>query len=336
MICSDGVEIGNALMQLLVERHCSLPSEVEADILVQTYHCYEQVGYVEGLDVLLELATSRIHDFALHEKYEALVKVSVGICRFDGLSYALDIIVKNRKLDLLFQDADSHSPVTISTLRCAILSSIYKHSPRDSEALSITHRHFNMHVEVGQGLKDRAEELLKHYTLAGRLSRDRRLIDAMDLLIRAGAEFSCAQCSSSATECGALVALVAQQICYGDRKWVCLKDAECRDLLPQLSDVHSALIVARAYKFNTPQDWVLTLWQRMLYVATEHDKQRHSHSSLKRALQNMSLYCEGIMREIVFSEEHLEQVKRRVRYSIHQEHGVLSVDHAHVPCFSCK
>lgn len=295
-------------MQLLVERHSVLTADIEADILVQSFQCYDRVGYVEGLDVLLDLATSRVQGFAADENYEALIKVTVGICRFDGLSAALDVIVQNKKLDLLFQDTNSHNPSTVSTLRFAILSSIYKHSPKDSQTLNVTYRHFNMHVEVGQGIKDKAMELLDQYAAAGRPSRDQRLVSAMDLLIRAGAEFSCAQCSVSAASCGALVALVAQQICYGERKWVCLSDAEVRNLLPQLSDINSALIVARAYKFNTPQDWVLTLWQHMLHIAREYSS-RSRASSLTRALHNLLQYSTGMMQEIVFSDEHLEQVR---------------------------
>lgn len=295
-------------MEILVERHPVLTAEIEADILVQSYQCYERDGYVEGLDVLLDLATNRVRDFAAGEKYEAMVKVTVGICRFDGLTEALDVIVQNRKLDLLFQDTNSHNPATISILRSAILSSIYKHSPKDNSTLGVTYRHFNMHVEVGQGIKDKALDLLNQYAAAGRPTRDQRLIKAMDLLIRAGAEFSCAQCSVSASSCGDLVALVAQQICYGERKWVCLSDAECRTLLPQLSDINSALIVARAYKFNTPQDWVLTIWQHMLHIATEFNGKQITSSSLQRALQTLQHYSSSIMKEIVFSNDQLEQV----------------------------
>ena len=295
-------------MQLLVERHCVLSAEVEAKILVQSYRCYERMDCVEGLNVLLDLATSRVQDFAANEKYDAMVTLTVGICKFDGLSAALDIIVQNKKLDLLFQDTNSHNPSTVSTLRSAILSSIYRHSPKDSQTLNVTYRHFNMHVEVGQGMKDKAMALLERYAAAGHLSRDRRLTEAMNLLIRAGVEFSYAECSVSAAACGALLALVAQQLCCNDRRWVSLTDSQCKTLLPQLSEINSALIVARAYKFNSPQDWILTLWQHMLHIAQECRTGFWTSLPLTRALQNLQRYASGIMKEITFSEEDLEQV----------------------------
>eukprot|EP00210_Caulerpa_lentillifera_P000833 g806.t1 len=287
-ICSDWVEIGNALMQLLVERHCALHALIEADILVQAF---------------------KIHQFSVDEKYEALVRVSVGICHFEGLMEALDSIVRNKKLSLLLQDNDSHDPFIRSTLSSALLSSIHRNCPGDAQMLALTHRHFNMHVGVGQGLKERAQELLVRHILYGRPSRDAGLLQAMDLLIHAGAAYSAAECSISAADCGSLVALTAQQACFGDRQWVCLTDAECKELLPELTDISSALLVARAYKFNSAQDWVLTLWQHMLHVAKEFNNNKNPASgALTRAIESMGQYCKAVMRVIIFTENHLDQI----------------------------
>lgn len=78
IICNNWVDLGNALMELLLERNSAPPSEVEADILAMAYQCYERCEYVEGLDVLLELAGSRIEEYASGEMYEALVKLITG------------------------------------------------------------------------------------------------------------------------------------------------------------------------------------------------------------------------------------------------------------------
>lgn len=83
VICNDWIEVGNALMQLLLERHSALPSEVEADILAMAHQCYERCEYAEGLDVLLDLAGSRIEEYASGQMYEALVKLITGpgVCK---------------------------------------------------------------------------------------------------------------------------------------------------------------------------------------------------------------------------------------------------------------
>ena len=78
IICGDWPEVGNALMQLLLERHSALPSDVEADILVLSHSFYKRCHYVEGIDVLLELAGSRIAVYASEGSFSALVKLILG------------------------------------------------------------------------------------------------------------------------------------------------------------------------------------------------------------------------------------------------------------------
>lgn len=66
-------------------------------------------------------------------------------------------------------------------------------------------------------------------------------------------------------------------------------------------------MVARAYKFNSPQDWVLTLWQHILEVSSQF-RIGLGGRAVARGVDVMQDYARGVQNEVVFSEEHLEQV----------------------------
>ncbi|GMH33206.1 hypothetical protein BSKO_01040 [Bryopsis sp. KO-2023] len=306
VICNDWIEVGNALMQLLLERHSALPSDVEADILAIAYQCYERCEYVEGLDVLLELATSRVEEYASEEMYEALIKLITGLGKYENMQQPLDLLVKQNQLERLL-DAAGEGSRTSRAFRSAILSAVHRHRPNDAETLDLAHEFFDMHVEVAKGLRKLANEILKDFAAQGYPARDPDLLQSIDMLMRAAEEYSSVECSMAAAQCWAMVALVAQQACFPDRRWVCLSDSACRDILPQLPDLSPALVVARAYQFNTPQDWVLTLWQHMLEASTAKGGGNLFANSGGHAIVGMQSYSKGVMKEIVI-EDQLDQV----------------------------
>ncbi|CAD7698787.1 unnamed protein product [Ostreobium quekettii] len=302
IICGDWPEVGNALLQLLLERHAALPSQVEADILVLSHNFYRRCQYVEGIDVLLELAGSRIEVYASEKNYSALVKIILGLGLYEGFRKPLDLLVQHNQLELLLKECQLTGD-DARALRAAVLRSIDLHRPNDVLALDLVHKHFDVHVDIAHGLKKQALAKLEGYVK--QRSNTRLLLGAMELLLMAAMEYSAADCCVAAARCSAMVALVAQQICLPERQWVLLSDSQCRKVLPKLPNIGEALVVARGYKFSSPQDWVLTLWEHMLEVASQF---RVPLGVLSGRMDAMQSFAQGVQREAVFSEDQLEQI----------------------------
>lgn len=166
---------------------------------------------------------------------------------------ALDLIIEQNKLHLFISDPDSHTNNTALELRSSLLSSLYRMRRTDRHAHGLVYKHFNMHIEVGQEFEIKATEALDTYAEQGYSPRDPILLEITEMLIRASVEYSSAQCSLAAARCRNLMALTMQQMLFPEKQWVCLTDSECKDLLPKIYDISTALVLARAYSFHTAQ-----------------------------------------------------------------------------------
>ncbi len=70
--------LGSALVQVLLERHGSLPAEVECGLLLAAHSCYEAGSCADALEVLVQLAQRAMQQWAQSGDWRPLVQLISG------------------------------------------------------------------------------------------------------------------------------------------------------------------------------------------------------------------------------------------------------------------
>eukprot|EP00884_Botryococcus_braunii_P021251 jgi/Botrbrau1/780/Bobra.0181s0034.1 len=193
---------GNALLQILLERHAGLEGGVHATILRTAHACYTAAGCLEGLDVLLRLASAQLLTFAATESYTSLAKLATGLGRHKPLRVALDFLVARDQIEPLLNRhiaGSSSSDPGVRMQSAALLAAIERQRAGDSNALALVYQHFNFGNEAAEVMlrvaqeEERAAEASKD-KLAETLAR----LHAMQGAITAAHAFTAAKCCGRA------------------------------------------------------------------------------------------------------------------------------------------
>ncbi|KAL0350034.1 UNVERIFIED_CONTAM: hypothetical protein Sradi_4152600 [Sesamum radiatum] len=101
-LCPSDSEIGHALMRLVITGQ-EIPHACEVELLILSHHFYKLSACLDGVDVLVALAATRVEAYVWEGDFSCLARLITGVGNFHALNFILGILIENGQLDLLLQ-----------------------------------------------------------------------------------------------------------------------------------------------------------------------------------------------------------------------------------------
>ncbi|KAL4378943.1 hypothetical protein GQ457_02G009710 [Hibiscus cannabinus] len=268
-LCPSEPEVGHALMRLVITGQ-EIPLACEVELLILSHHFYKSSSCLDGVDVLVALAATRVEAYVSEGDFACLARLITGVGNFYALNFILGILIENDQLDLLLQKYSSAADTTNGTVkavrgfRMAVLTSLKHFNPYDLDAFAKAYNHFHMKHETASLLESRAEQSSMQWFSCYDRDQNEDLLKSMRYYIEAAEVHSSIDAGNKARRACAQACLVSLQIRIPDFKWLHLSETNARRALVEQSRFLEALIVAEAYGLNQPTEWALVLWNLML------------------------------------------------------------------------
>ncbi|RAL44025.1 hypothetical protein DM860_014162 [Cuscuta australis] len=268
-LCPSEPEIGHALMRLVITGQ-EIPHACEVELLILSHHFYKSSACLDGVDVLVALAATRVEAYVSEGDFPCLARLITGVGNFHSLNFILGILIENGQLDLLLQkisnavDASAGTVEAVRGFRMAVLTSLKQFNPNDLDAFAMVYNHFDMKHETASLLVSRAENSCQQWFLRYDKDQTDDLLASMRYFIEAAEVYSSIDAGNKTYGAVAQASLLSLQIRMPDLQWLCLSETNARRALVEQSRFQEALIVAEAYGLNQPGEWALVLWNQML------------------------------------------------------------------------
>lgn len=268
-LCPSESEIGHALMRLVITGQ-EIPHACEVELLILSHHFYKSSACLDGVDVLVALAATRVDAYVSEGDFPCLARLITGVGNFHALNFILGILIENGQLELLLQKysaaADTHTGTAqaVRGFRMAVLTSLKQFNPKDLDSFAMVYNHFDMKHETASLLESRAEQSYRMWFLRHNKDHTEDLLESMRYFIEAAQVHSSIDAGNKTRAACASASLVSLQIRMPDFQWLSLSATNARRALVDQSRFQEALIVAEAYNLNQPGEWALVLWNQML------------------------------------------------------------------------
>ncbi|XP_061345491.1 uncharacterized protein LOC133291257 isoform X4 [Gastrolobium bilobum] len=268
-LCPSEPEIGHALMRLVITGQ-EIPHACEVELLILSHHFYKSSACLDGVDVLVALAATRVDAYVLEGDFPCLARLITGVGNFHALNFILGILIENGQLDLLLQkysaaaDTNTGTAEAVRGFRMAVLTSLKHFNPNDLDAFAMVYNHFDMKHETAALLESRAEQSCEQWFRRYNKDQNEDLLDSMRYFIEAAEVHSSIDAGNKTRRDCAQASLLSLQIRMPDFQWLYLSETNARRALVEQSRFQEALIVAEAYNLNQPGEWALVLWNQML------------------------------------------------------------------------
>ncbi|XP_027367445.1 uncharacterized protein LOC113873502 isoform X2 [Abrus precatorius] len=268
-LCPSEPEIGHALMRLVITGQ-EIPHACEVELLILSHHFYKSSACLDGVDVLVALAATRVEAYVLEGDFPCLARLITGVGNFYALNFILGILIENGQLDLLLQkysaaaDTNTGTAEAVRGFRMAVLTSLKHFNPNDLDAFAMVYNHFDMKHETAALLESRAEQSCDQWFRRYNKDQNEDLLDSMRYYIEAAEVHSSIDAGNKTRSDCAQASLLSLQIRMPDFQWLYRSETNARRALVEQSRFQEALIVAEAYNLNQPSEWALVLWNQML------------------------------------------------------------------------
>ncbi|KGN48416.1 uncharacterized protein LOC101206379 [Cucumis sativus] len=268
-LCPSEPEIGHALMRLVITGQ-EIPHACEVELLILSHHFYKSSACLDGVDVLVALAATRVEAYVAEGDFPCLARLITGVGNFYALSFILGILIENGQLELLLQkfsaavNTSAGSAEAVRGFRIAVLTSLKHFNPNDLDAFAKVYSHFDMKHETAALLESQAEQSCEMWFRRYDKDQNEDLLDAMHYYIKAAEVYSSIDAGNKTRRSCAQSSLVSLQIRMPDFKWLFQTETNARRALVEQSRFQEALIVAEAYDLDQPSEWALVIWNQML------------------------------------------------------------------------
>lgn len=268
-LCPSEQEIGHSLMRLVITGQ-EVPHACEVELLILSHHFYKLSSCLDGVDVLVALAATRVEAYVSEGDFSCLARLITGVGNFHALNFILGILIENGQLDLLLQkysaaaDANAGTAEAVRGFRMAVLTSLKHFNPNDLDAFAMVYNHFDMKHETAALLESRAEHSSEQWFSHYDKDQNEDLLDSMRYYIEAAEVHKSIDAGNKTRRACAQASLVSLQIRMPDFQWLYRSETNARRALVEQSRFQEALIVAEAYGLNQPSEWALVLWNQML------------------------------------------------------------------------
>uniref|UniRef100_A0A2N9FSI1 Spatacsin C-terminal domain-containing protein n=1 Tax=Fagus sylvatica TaxID=28930 RepID=A0A2N9FSI1_FAGSY len=141
-LCPSEPEIGHALMRLVITGQ-EIPHACEVELLILSHHFYKSSACLDGVDVLVALAATRVESYVSEGDFSCLARLITGVGNFHALNFILGILIENGQLDLLLQkysaaaDTNASTAEAVRGFRMAVLTSLKQFNPNDLDAFAM-------------------------------------------------------------------------------------------------------------------------------------------------------------------------------------------------------
>ncbi|KAI3451060.1 hypothetical protein Pfo_007725 [Paulownia fortunei] len=189
-LCPSDSEIGHALMRLVITGQ-EIPHACEVELLILSHHFYKLSACLDGVDVLVALAATRVEAYVWEGDFSCLARLITGVGNFHALNFILGILIENGQLDLLLQkysaaaDANSGTAEAVRGFRMAVLTSLKQFNPNDLDAFAMVYNHFDMKHETAALLELRAKQSSQQWFLRYDKDQNEDLLESMRYFIEA-------------------------------------------------------------------------------------------------------------------------------------------------------
>ncbi|KAF5204820.1 Spatacsin [Thalictrum thalictroides] len=267
-LCPSEPEIGHALMRLVITGQ-EVPHACEVELLILAHHFYKSSACLDGVDVLVALAATRVECYVSEGDFTCLARLVTGVSNFHALNFILGILIENGQLDLLLQkysaaDSATGTAEAVRGFRMAVLTSLKHFNPHDFDACALVYNHFDMKHETAALLESQAMQCIDQWFLRYDKEQNEDLLEAMHYFIKAAEVHTTIDTGNKTRRVCAQAFLLSLQIRMPDFDWLNLSMTNARRALVEQSRFQEALIVADAYNLNQPSEWALVLWNQML------------------------------------------------------------------------
>ncbi|PIA25431.1 hypothetical protein AQUCO_11400007v1 [Aquilegia coerulea] len=267
-LCPSEPEIGHALMRLVITGQ-EIPHACEVELLILAHHFYKSSACLDGVDVLVALAATRVECYVSEGDFTCLARLVTGVSNFHALNFILGILIENGQLDLLLQKYSAAESATgtaeaVRGFRMAVLTSLKHFNPHDFDACALVYNHFDMKHETAALLESQAMQCIEQWFLRYDKEQNEDLLEAMHYYIKAAEVHTTIDTGNKTRRVCAQAFLLSLQIRMPDFDWLNLSMTNARRALVEQSRFQEALIVADAYNLNQPSEWALVLWNQML------------------------------------------------------------------------
>uniref|UniRef100_A0A7N0TN62 Spatacsin C-terminal domain-containing protein n=1 Tax=Kalanchoe fedtschenkoi TaxID=63787 RepID=A0A7N0TN62_KALFE len=268
-LCPSEPEIGHSLMRIVITGQ-EIPHACEVELLILSHHFYKLSACLDGVDVLVELAATRVEAYVMEGDFSCLARLITGVGNFHALNFILGILIENGQLDLLLQkfsaaeDTNTGTAEAVRGFRMAVLTSLKHYNPNDLDAYAMVYNHFDMKHETASLLESRASKAINKWSLRKNKDHNEDLLDSMRFYIEAAEVHSSIDAGNKTRVACAQASLVSLQIRMPDFQWLNLSETNARRALVDQSRFPEALIVAEAYGVNQPGEWTPLFWNLML------------------------------------------------------------------------
>lgn len=127
----------------------------QVELLILSHHFYKLSSCLDGVDVLVALAATRVEAYVSEGDFSCLARLITGVGNFHALNFILGILIENGQLDLLLQkysaaaDTNAGTAEAVRGFRMAVLTSLKHFNPNDLDAFAMVsicrHNVFDYH-----------------------------------------------------------------------------------------------------------------------------------------------------------------------------------------------
>lgn len=265
-LCPSQPEVGHALMRLVISGQ-DMPLACEVELMILAHRFYEVSACLDGQDVLVALATSRVELYVAKKAFGCLARLLTGVTNFHTWRFVLDLLIENDQLDLLlrtYTESGLESAPSNRGFRLAVLSALKRFNAQNDETIEHVYSHFGMNHELADLKRCRAQKRLDSWVSQNDLDRSEDLLVVMKLFVEAAQLYAAVEAGNHAKMCCATASLISLQLRMPEQLWLNLSETSARRLLVEQPRFEEALIVAEAYGLNQPAEWVPVIWNHML------------------------------------------------------------------------
>lgn len=115
----------------------------QVELLILSHHFYKSSACLDGVDVLVALAATRVEAYVSEGDFACLARLITGVGNFHALNFILGILIENGQLDLLLRkystaaDTNAGTAEAVRGFRMAVLTSLKHFNPYDLDAFAM-------------------------------------------------------------------------------------------------------------------------------------------------------------------------------------------------------
>ena len=84
---------------------------IQVELLILSHHFYKSSSCLDGVDILVALAATRIDSYVSEGDFPCLARLITGVGNFHALNFILGILIENGQLDICaVQDSKPRTP----------------------------------------------------------------------------------------------------------------------------------------------------------------------------------------------------------------------------------